>query len=494
MYRFTPDGRWTAPPGQFAAKIPVGSLPGVLSKSLFVDADVRAILLEDGEVVGELGPGEHTLETLAERLSFEPRPVADVIMLRAESVLIELPEMAVSTQDGQNVRVALRAQVQIDNLTLFLRNVLGARDCLALGELRAMLMPVLEERLRESVGLLTVDALMQADGKRRLAAAVGETNGGLGTLGFRLATAVEVSIRQAEEARNTADDNPPTFQPSNVATRSGRRTIRASQAGAAVQTVQPPTASMPVFVNSLGMKVAAIPSGSFVMGSPAEEMDRSGMEDQHAIEITQSFYLGVFPVTQDEYRQVMGTDPSCFAQKEMAAPAEPLPGQLPVERVSWEDACEFCRRLSELAVEKVAGRLYRLPTEAEWEYACRAGTTTAFAFGPSLDAGQANFTGPLSAGAARGTTVVGSFPPNAWGLYDMHGNVWEWCNDWFFPDYYGQSPSSDPQGPPSGFARVLRGGGWRSRAAQCRSAARYSATATQRHDAFGFRVACIIRR
>jgi formylglycine-generating enzyme required for sulfatase activity len=212
------------------------------------------------------------------------------------------------------------------------------------------------------------------------------------------------------------------------------------------------------------------------------------------VEITQPFALGVFPVTQDEYRRIMGTDPSCFA--EPGTPDTKTRGRLPVERVSWDDACEFCQRLSALPAEKAAGRLYRLPTEAEWEYACRAGTTSALAFGPSLTPADANFDGRSShggkdaAGFVGSTTPVGSFRPNAWGLYDMHGNLWEWCADWFSPDYYRQSPPRDPLGAAAGFARVLRGGSWRSRASQCRSAARWSATPTQRHDAIGFRVVC----
>ena len=197
-----------------------------------------------------------------------------------------------------------------------------------------------------------------------------------------------------------------------------------------------------------------------------------------------------FPSLRTSISAVVGTDPSCFAEAELTEAAGTPRQRLPVERVSWQDACEFCRRLSEWPAEKEAGRLYRLPTEAEWEYACRAGTTSAFAVGTTLDAAQANLDGPSSVGC---TTPVGSFPANAWGLCDMHGNVWEWCEDWFSPDYYSHSPGRDPQGPAVGFARLLRGGGWRSRAAQCRSAARYSATATQRHDAFGFRVACVLR-
>ena len=309
---------------------------------------------------------------------------------------------------------------------------------------------------------------------------------------------MEVSIGAGEAASEpiaTPETNRESVRPlppCGSSMKSGRRTLRYSQTGTAAASPQSPAAAASsIVVNSLGMKFAAIPAGSFTMGSPADEPDRSGMENQHVVEITRPFCLGVYPVTQDEYQRVIGTNPSCFAEAETGDALGTVAGRLPVERVSWDDACEFCRRLSELPAEKAAGRHYRLPTEAEWEDACRAGTATAFAFGPSLAPTQANFDCGRAAGIASGTTAVGSFPPNAWGLHDMHGNVWEWCADWFSPDYYGRSASRDPQGPPSGFAHVLRGGGWRSRAAQCRSAARYSATATQRHDAFGFRVACI---
>ena len=169
----------------------------------------------------------------------------------------------------------------------------------------------------------------------------------------------------------------------------------------------------------------------------------------------------------------MGTDPSCFVEPEALQAAGTHRGKLPVECVSWDDACEFCRRLSEMPAEKAAGRLYRLPTEAQWEYACRAGAASAYAFGALLDPADANFDGRF-AGAdgmpafAGSTTPIGSYQPNAWGLFDMHGNAWEWCADWFSPGYYRDSPSRDPQGPAVGFARVLRGGSWRSRAGQCR--------------------------
>ena len=158
-------------------------------------------------------------------------------------------------------------------------------------------------------------------------------------------------------------------------------------------------------------------------------------------------------------------------------------GRFPAERVSWDKAVEFCRRLSEMPEEKKAGRNYRLPTEAEWEYACRGGATsyTLYHFGNHLAATQANFNSQLNR-----TTAVGSYPANAWGLFDMHGNVWEWCQDWY--DEYDLSVTTDPQGPRSGTARVLRGGSWGSKARGCRAACRNGGTPGMRNNAWGFRV------
>jgi formylglycine-generating enzyme required for sulfatase activity len=171
-----------------------------------------------------------------------------------------------------------------------------------------------------------------------------------------------------------------------------------------------------------------------------------------------------------------------------------------MEQVSWNDAVAFCARLSELPEEKEAGRVYRLPSEAEWEYACRAGTTTPFSFGTSASSTQANFIGryPYN-GAEQGpdrqsTTRAGEFPPNAWGLFDMHGNLWEWCSDAYSPTVYARSPRKDPKGPRArgGQRRVLRGGCWAAHGVYCRSAARNKYDSTFRWSAYGFRVACTV--
>jgi len=187
--------------------------------------------------------------------------------------------------------------------------------------------------------------------------------------------------------------------------------------------------------NSIDMRLVLIPPGEFLMGSPETEENRSDNEYQHRVRIAKPFYLGVYEVTQSEYEGVMGKNPSAFSKD--GARSDKVgamdTSRFPVEAVSWENAVEFCQKLSELPEEKRFGCVYRLPTEAEWEYACRAGTRTPFHFGTSLSSTQANFDGNYPYGSAsKGpnlsrTATVGSYRPNAWGLYDMHGNVLEWC-------------------------------------------------------------------
>ena len=239
-------------------------------------------------------------------------------------------------------------------------------------------------------------------------------------------------------------------------------------------------AGMPVEItNSIGMKLRLIPPGEFLMGEPEDGEHRPYFEFPHHVQplpfeylhrvrITKPFYLGTYEVTQAEYQKVMGENPSSFKG-----------ATRPVEWVSWFQAAEFCRKLS--ARE---GRTYRLPTEAEWEYACRAGTTTRFYWGDSdaesvmkdycwyeKNANPLNWTEPHA--AKRGTQPVGQKRPNPWGLYDMSGNVWELCQDKWNRGYYDRSPETDPQGPPGwGAGRVPRGGAWNSPAVDCRSANR----------------------
>jgi formylglycine-generating enzyme required for sulfatase activity len=230
------------------------------------------------------------------------------------------------------------------------------------------------------------------------------------------------------------------------------------------------------------------------MGAPADEKGHFGNETpQHVVTLSRPFYLGLYPVTQRDYGTVTGTDPSLFI-------AQHNWPNYPVEEVRWEDAVAFCEQLSALPEEKAAGRVYRLPTEAEWEYACRAGTTTAFSFGPTASSTQANFSGHHPYDDADGpylqrTSIVGSYLPNAFGLYDMHGNVWEWCADWYCKDYYKSSPAVDPAGPESGEGHTLRGGSWFIVGRGCRSAERcYTDEApVHRTGSVGFRVAMTLR-
>lgn len=175
----------------------------------------------------------------------------------------------------------------------------------------------------------------------------------------------------------------------------------------------------------------------------------------------------------------------------------------PVEHISWKQAVQFCNKLSQLPAEKSAGRVYRLPTEAEWEYACRAGAETAFAFGDELTALQACFC-EENVCEPQPTMPVGMYPPNNWGLHDMHGNVWEWCSDWYGLDYYSKSPKADPKGPATGTHHVLRGGSASVEAFECRSAIRGEsmmdkpyANSNARFEVigdFGLRVVCEIRK
>jgi uncharacterized protein (TIGR02996 family) len=257
----------------------------------------------------------------------------------------------------------------------------------------------------------------------------------------------------------------------------------------------------PVLTNSIGMQFALIPAGTFHMGSPADEKDRREDEHQHEAEITRPFWLGVYAVTQAEYERVVGDNPSYFSAsgggKERAGALDTR--RFPVESASWEEAVEFCRRLSELPEEGRQGRVYRLPTEAEWEYSCRNGASFASpsCHGASLASTQANFDGNYPyGGVAKGpylgrTTAVGSYPANAWGLFDMHGNVWEWCSDWYRANYH-QNPRQDPEAPSAGSRRVIRGGSWVNFGRQCRSAYRKSARSGLRFGYLGFRVALVL--
>ena len=197
-----------------------------------------------------------------------------------------------------------------------------------------------------------------------------------------------------------------------------------------------------------------ISSGTFWMGSPSSEGE-SNAHPRHQVTISQGFQMLKFEVTQAQWEAVMGSNPSSYSGDNN-----------PVEIVSWDDCQSFISKLNELAPDHT----YRLPTEAEWEYCCRAGSDTKYSYGD--DEGQFGDYAWYYDNSDSKTHPVGQKKPNAWGLYDMHGNVWEWVLDWYDRDYYENSPGTDPQGPDSGSFRVLRGGGWSNDADNCHSADR----------------------
>ena len=209
----------------------------------------------------------------------------------------------------------------------------------------------------------------------------------------------------------------------------GALTVRA-------QEVKPGKAEVIDFGKGIKLEMVLIPSGKFMMGSPASEKDRIENEKQHEVTITKPFYMGKYEVTQEQWQSVMGNNPSRVEG-----------GKLPVTDVSWNDCQEFIKKLN---ASTKGG--YRIPYEAEWEFACRAGTTTAYSFGDEITPKDANYE---NSNIGK-PVVVGSYKPNAFGLYDMHGNVWEWCED-----RYGDYPAgaaADPKGRAMGNRRVLRGG------------------------------------
>lgn len=243
--------------------------------------------------------------------------------------------------------------------------------------------------------------------------------------------------------------------------------------------------------NSIGMKLVRIEPGVFMMGSPPQEPGHHTQETQHEVVITKAFYIGKFEVTQDEYERVIGKNPAAFSltgQHQLRLPAGADTRRYPIEMVSWNEAREFCRKLTDK--ERVEGRIspemtYALPTEAEWEYCCRAGTKSAFSFGDTIPAGSANCQGDKA--IAGRTMAVGSFPPNAWGLCDMHGNIWEYCEDAYDMNFYKISPRQDPFNK-NGTTCILRGGGFGTNQTLCRSALRGSNGRDTRFDYNGFRV------
>jgi formylglycine-generating enzyme required for sulfatase activity len=271
-----------------------------------------------------------------------------------------------------------------------------------------------------------------------------------------------------------------------VATDRGQTTFRA------------PEVAPEVIVNSIGMKLVLISAGEFPMGSPESDRDAVAFQrPQHRVRITRPFCLGATEVTQGQYQAVTGANPSHFKGAV----------HLPVERVSWLDAINFCNALSRkeglppfyrvqeetVEVPDWNGTGYRLPTEAEWEYACRAGRRTRYSFGDNA-AGLGAFAwysgNSRTTKNVREAQPVGQKRPNAWGLYDMHGNVEEWCWDGYEADYYSKTPpAADPLGPSQAAARVNRGGCWRLSPQRCRSAFRAGNAPGYRSTLLGFRVA-----
>jgi formylglycine-generating enzyme required for sulfatase activity len=287
--------------------------------------------------------------------------------------------------------------------------------------------------------------------------------------------------------------------------------------------------------NTIGMRFVRIAAGKFRMGStPAERKSVLAMlknakqmpewlraeGPQHEVEITRDYWLGIHEVTQKQFEEVMRYNPSYFSKDGKGKPgvdydrllpreriSEPPaggkdrvqddPNDLPVENVSWNEAVEFCHKLT--AREAPKGRKYRLPTEAEWEYACRerAPSHQVFQFGKALSSRNANFDGRSSFGRPdkgewrKVTCKVGSFEANGLGLFDMHGNVWEWCSDWYAADYYGKHEAINSPGPPRGTEKVIRGGGWEIDGRFCRSACRNKLAPAAWRSYVGFRVVVV---
>ena len=220
--------------------------------------------------------------------------------------------------------------------------------------------------------------------------------------------------------------------------------------------------------NGVSLEMILIPAGKFVMGSPKKEKGRWDDETQHEVTLTKSFYMGKYEVTQEQWEAVMGNNPSSGTKG----------AKLPVTDVSWKDCQKFIKKLNGITKGK-----YRLSTEAEWEYACRAGTSTAYSFGDKITPKDANYD---DSGIGK-PIEVGSYKPNAFGLYDMHGNVWEWCEDWKAD--YPKGAVIDPKGPAKGDCRVLRGGSFDYDESDARSSNRVNDAPTYRDSSDGFRLA-----
>ncbi len=307
-------------------------------------------------------------------------------------------------------------------------------------------------------------------------------------------------------------------RPGPAAPPSAEKTVIHLPAADSTPTLAPPLRSVtnpPIWTNSIGMQFTLIPAGDFTMGAPEYEVGPGSFEQLHHVRITKSFYLGTYSVTRGQFAKFAAAADFKGGKGGIGFTGNPkvpydwrldftwrTPGfhqtdDHPVVEVSWHDATAFCDWLS-----SQEGKKYRLPTEAEWEYACRAGTTTTYFFGDNAEdlVKYANlsdatlkeqFPAATTIAASDGyafTAPMGSFRPNRFGLYDMLGNVWQWCSDSYGGYYYQDSPADDPQGPPADSNRVFRGGSWSSMPDQCRCACRANALARNSSCDIGFRV------
>ncbi len=318
--------------------------------------------------------------------------------------------------------------------------------------------------------------------------------------------AQQYPLRSATASARVSVASPPPSKPmdfNGIPSLRARKTLRAARSPNMVTDSTLPTSSNGSFssdkpgttiTNSLGMKLTLIPAGSFQMGSYSS-IDAVPI---HTVRLSRPFYLGVHEVTQGAWQDLMGTTP--WSGEEDVRVGRDYPATC----VSYDDALEFCRKLT--AIERGTnglsmGEEYRLPTEAEWEYACRAGTSKMYSFGDDESrfgdyawyggCPENPFTSKTGDGNAKNERYahrVGLKQPNGWGLFDMHGNVWEWCLDWYDGEYYSRAPQADPMNTQSGDHRVLRGGGWGSIPELCRSAARMYGASYKRRDDYGFRL------
>jgi formylglycine-generating enzyme required for sulfatase activity len=311
------------------------------------------------------------------------------------------------------------------------------------------------------------------------------------------ATKINARLEQIDKTRRQYPAPPPAVAPFDV------KEARLHQRRWADYLGVPLTCA-----NSIRMKLVFIPPGEFGMGAPPEEIawtiaeaERTNQPQStidiistcvplHRVTVSKPFYLGICEVTQVEYEQIMGGNPSSFSPR--GANASKLGGKdtsrHPVDTVSWNDAADFCHRIDQMPAERAARRKYRLPTEAEWEYSSRAGSTAKWFQGiDEVGLVEVAWFRENSGGA---THPAGHKRPNPWGLYDMQGNVWEWCMDWYAADYYRKSPKIDPTGPTDGGGRVLRGAPYYAYAYNLSCAWRHALTPTRQHEAQGFRVVC----